>query len=759
MASWNAQPNGFFRKDRPVKRLLRSVIRPQGIASCFLARTNLCIALAILLFISTPCYPYEPETHAEIAKAAFKYMYKRLAEDRPGTIYHYLGDKQMTSAQDYEIALKWMGVKPGDTQHTIQDRYAVALKHLADAASAPDFYRDIYFRYKKWFLWPFLPDCTNEIDNRNYTSLSHFLLMHQAQADIWQIPGYTYELSNRDGLDKTAFQFFATLGGVEVATNCQYPSHYYPHDPNLLVKDKDLYEANWKRALKDVRFPPATSMAWHHYNHFLDSAPSGIAPSDTGIRQLGPVLHAVHDVTVPHHVIGVLGYGHEDYEILVKQSISDIIDFKRVRNFLTVMDSHQGRGWDTIHSALKEQDLRLILEHLGEYVLFYEEFPPSGGRSRYDTVSHKYNPELDNYTDNIERARELVNLAIAANVVILRKAIHEWPRQAKPQIPTRMMSVEAKSQDIGRNNKLIYDENYKLTVNDFLPSSFLARISEGSRTDISTAITSVLALFDASQNNSMVGPQVDDTLSSIECRLITAFDGMLIEHKWITAQHPGKGYSMNAVEIGYLNREPRFRDPHREEMATNTAWKEYKERKDTFKRRFVGIQALIKKTLMQPSAMRSGYFPPVTFAEAETIDWRKLSDPCNALDQLEHDYRTRVDNSDRSLNSIRAALREATEKYNKMLQTIHSYQKSSGEGTEREFTWQPWQRENNNKDYIYAAYQELHDAKDIKELNQGNIPIAEYARRRAQEDMEALTSVKDDLRSLDFSIKQSFKQP
>lgn len=738
-----------------MKRLLNSVITLQKIMFRLLAGTRLCVALATPLLMATPCYSYMPETHAEIAKAAFQYIYERLAEDPPGTTYGYNDQEQWTSIRDYEIALQWMGVKPGDTQKTIQDRYTFVLNQLAKGASKTDFYRDIWFKYKEWYVWPFFPDCTNEIDNHNYTSLSHFLLMHWTQGDLWRVPGYTYELSNRDGLDKTAFDFLATLGGVEVATACGYPDKYRKA-PSLL--DPKQYDENWKRALKHIRFPPATAMTWYHYNVFLSSEASGIRPSDTGILELGPVLHAVHDVTVPHYVIGVLGYGHEDYETLIKQFVAEIIDRKRVRNFLSDSGSHQGPGWDTIRSALQtQQDLNVILEKLCEYVLLYEEHPPNGIPSRYDGDNDRYNPEIDFYNDNMERARELLNLAIAANVVILRKAIHDWPNHGKLQLPTP--TVKPESPGGAPSARVVYTENSELTVADFLPSSWLDRISESSRATLSSAIASALGLFDVRNQASEVKPQMEDTLADIECRLITALDGILIEHNWITSQHLGEGYSMNAKEIAYLNREPHFRDPPREVITSNSSWKQYKGQKDSFKKRFVGIQTLLKKSLMQTSAIRSGYFPHVTFAEMKPSEELKYSDPCDALYNLTNDYEKRLANSDKSLRSLRVAHEEETEKYNKTILTIQQYENRPGEGTEKDFRWNPWQKERENRDVIYNAYQQLDRVRKNKESIQSEIARAEYERRRIKEDLDDLSSIKDDLATLGSFIKKSLKHP
>lgn len=571
------------------------------------------IAFYFIIFIFQSIsisHAYEPETHSKMVRDAFDYMYKRLAEDTPGEVYNYKDFENWNSEKDYKIAHQWMGTQSTDYPETILQRYQITTDKLDNAASRTDHYRDIYFKYNSFF-WPF-SECSNEFADHNYTSLSHFLLFHWAQRDLWKVPGYSYELSNRDGLDETAFAFFGKLGGVEVATNCGFPLKYQG-DPDLNAPDQ--YKENWERKLKHIRFPPATSMAWFHYKDFLSSPESGLAPRD--IKHLGPVFHAFQDMSVPHHVIGVLGYGHADYERLVEAKYKDgeIFDSRKVKEYLSRIESNQGPKWDAISSALRTQiDIKQIMQHLAHFVLLYEQYPNNENwKSRYDPNSHRYNPDLD-FTENIQRAKDLVNLGIAANVVLLRKAISEWKESPREYIvPAKIHAMENeevkeksfKSQEPNRLKGLIRDDVSQLEIEDFLPIKWLTRISDHNQDHLNVFIK---------EGTTKVGsflkgnPADNGYLDNLTCKFSEEFKDIFWIDKWIfETSNIVSSLKMTSFEIAYLNREPHFRMPTKEEHSTSKLWIKYAKERKIFEKTFLITQAILKKGLFRTLKFHSFY--------------------------------------------------------------------------------------------------------------------------------------------------------
>jgi hypothetical protein len=150
------------------------------------------------------------------------------------------------------------------------------------------------------------------------------------------------------------------------------------------------------------------------------------------LESLARVLHLAQDMTVPHHVIGLLGAGHETYEKSVESLVEQggsLVDADRISEHL------EKRRCFQLQCSLQE-----LFEAIARYTLGSER-----KAGRIDKDSH-YLPGQISYEKTLDRAHELVNLAIASNIVILKVAWRDWSRQHPLQAQLMMAGGKMESQ-------------------------------------------------------------------------------------------------------------------------------------------------------------------------------------------------------------------------------------------------------------------------------------------------------------------------
>mgnify|MGYP001283882097 CR=1 FL=1 len=166
-------------------------------------------------------------------------------------------------------------------------------------------------------------------------------------------------------------------------------------------------------------FMPVDNMARYWYERFLATGD----PLD-----LGPLMHAVCDAGIPHHAAGYVGNWHQYYEPAMKEIVAGVArsesDRARIRELV--------ESWDRIDDNppgnLAPDDYRMkpatnwSIQNLTTWMALH-------ACKQYIEL---YEPYYRNSRAGIiipEKARELVILGTAMNVIVLKKALTEYGAQ------------------------------------------------------------------------------------------------------------------------------------------------------------------------------------------------------------------------------------------------------------------------------------------------------------------------------------------
>lgn len=328
---------------------------------------------------------------------AFDFM----SNQRAGFDYKY--PDGWTAKLDKWTATQWSG-KWGGPPTEIEKGLKETVLSLARAASDTDDRSDVTLCTDNYLLALRYGRCNTAIKDTSFTVFSHFLNVPRP-ADFWEKNGYYFPwVQQHKSCGEFGIENEAILRGSAKLDRSRSPINQYRG--TLLVSDKE-YDQNFDRYIKDVRFWPAQNVADFWYREFLKSPELDSLPQY--ISTIGPVLHMVQDVTVPFHAVGISGCGHRDYEAYIGtlyNETSSLYDPVAVREHLTKVKILR-RG-----STIK--DLVIGLAHV--------------------TASTCKNSLLGSdcgKVNNRTQAKKLINLAIAANVIVLRKAWVEWEQLAK----------------------------------------------------------------------------------------------------------------------------------------------------------------------------------------------------------------------------------------------------------------------------------------------------------------------------------------
>ena len=276
----------------------------------------------------------------------------------------------------------------------------------------------------------------------NYTSFNHFININSfGKSRFDDYDGYCYyfvkEFGNQyqtdskllgKAVDDGAIMYYNDeyihAPGQRWYRNCSpsverysFPTRY----PDRVEESKARFPLAKNIGRKNCGIPysvfmPLDNMARFWYARFLETGD----PLD-----LGPVMHAICDAGIPHHAAGYMGNWHQDYEGGMKDIVQVVIgsesDRKEIRK---LVDS-----WDRIDSDLPEglepgdytwtpainwniQDL-LTWVALNSYRQYIEDYEPYYKSNRSHVVFD-------------DKARELVILCIAMDVLVLKKALSEY---------------------------------------------------------------------------------------------------------------------------------------------------------------------------------------------------------------------------------------------------------------------------------------------------------------------------------------------
>lgn len=194
-------------------------------------------------------------------------------------------------------------------------------------SSAPDRIRDTSLK----MVW-FLPDKTS-IAGHNLSSFQHFLVCDSG------FRGYQWDSDSSLGwIDKLVDLPVKWLHSrIDHKLNAQ--SSGFPSSV-LAISPMSIFVENQSTKFDEFRFPSAADVG----QFYGDILPRQSLSLEEWIQACGFVLHMVCDVCIPHHVLGWLLRGHQNFEDSLEdrwrkvsshsQTISALTDFETVRSVI-----------------------------------------------------------------------------------------------------------------------------------------------------------------------------------------------------------------------------------------------------------------------------------------------------------------------------------------------------------------------------------------------------------------------------------------
>lgn len=443
---------------------------------------------------------------------------------------------------------------------------------LGQSAFEADYKDDVFFRYTKWYgrLFAFVKDldeCFSRHGDLSFTSMQHFMVIPQQPGRIWQIDGYSYEYTDRDrdDLDYLAFSSFVVdWSGVKLDTEiCQ---RELPPWWSTGVYQPGNYQNNMGQYLKYVVFPPASNMANYFYDKFMHDVGVNGKPSSQALNYLGRVMHLIQDMTVPHHVIGTLGQKHQEYE--------KNVDAWYVMGLAPLRDD------GLIQKQLKEVPclntdctMTQMLNEVAEYTRRAE---ISAGH--LNITNGRYAIGVSDDEAELHRTTELVNLAIAANVAILKKAAKDWSAThasaSKSQSNPQSGIVMTPSTVVGRESRYFEDFS-QISPELFIGSRFLALLSPSDKTEVLGIMGSTQSIIIDFENGQLTRSQFVESIDAKALRLEEFLRNQIQTRPQLLSSPAGR---INTQGLGSIS----FRKPTKQERTHMDQWRAYNASQERF---------------------------------------------------------------------------------------------------------------------------------------------------------------------------------
>jgi len=360
-------------------------------------KVSISLVFALIAIPSSP-FAYEVTTHYQTVIDAFNYI----IESAGGPQTRYIDG--WTPQKDYRL----LSVLTGTSKSSLEDIRATALaagKLLAQVSESTDSFTDVAIDIG-------LPLIGNI--HSIATTFSHFVNI-RTPGFLWPTDGYYFHWvkGNKECEARIAVDHLANLIMRYPWANVDtFNSLPYSRYRGQLSAPAEYYRRNFQEVIGNVRFWPAYNMAEYWFTEFLRAGEMNGRPSD--LQHLGFVLHIAEDMTVPYHAIGMSGCGHSEYEIFVETLYGKnraLYDPRLVQNHLKT------------HKFLDSaKSVREIILGIAKY---------AGSDKFCKCVGIYCDCPLQRVHEVREAARDLINLAIAANVVLVRKGLSEWQKMHK----------------------------------------------------------------------------------------------------------------------------------------------------------------------------------------------------------------------------------------------------------------------------------------------------------------------------------------
>jgi len=415
-------------------------------------------AIAVCAVPSRRADAYYPEEHQTLTAFSLFLLY----DIYPQTFDRCLaltGQDSIIRTMEYDN-LSYAPAKPSSTDGLIH--------RIAWESVSPDFFKDLV-----WVDVDFSPDDPHTIslfkdDDRaetsskddmflgtmftlvgsphaNFTSCNHFInIGSYGKSRFDDYDGYSYKFVKEEG-----HQYQTSKGmlgkALDEGINWYYGDSYVHapgqewYDGSSPSVERYSFPTKYPDKIEEFRdrfpmaknvgsegcgvpysvFMPVDNMARYWYERFLATGD----PLD-----LGPLMHAIGDAGVPHHAAGYVGNWHQYYEPGMKDIVLDVIGSKSDKDrIMKIVES-----WDRIDNnapdSLAPDDydktpaINWSIENLTTWMALHA----------YRQYIKDYEPYfLTNRTGIIfpEKARELVILGTAMNVIVLKKALTEYSAQ------------------------------------------------------------------------------------------------------------------------------------------------------------------------------------------------------------------------------------------------------------------------------------------------------------------------------------------
>src|SRR5262249_8225914 len=352
------------------------------------------------------CAAYGDTAHRNVVRDAFEFI---IANKNDSKTKYADGS---TPKSDYDLLIT---ILSGNSRSVTDDVLRKIATQLGEESVNTDRLEDVTLKIPTGFLQYTYVERTY-IYGVYFTLFSHFINVRMP-ANLWEHDGYSFRWARQNSKcpgngDDTLVNIVVPESNAKVDTDkTQLYSQY--RDPLKQNMAKEYENQFFKLKIDDVYFWPISHLAKYWFESFLNS-PKDLAGTPLKLNHIAPVLHAVADATVPYHAVGLSGCGHGKYETKVDglyNGRNSLYDPSRVKNFLVDKKFGLNRSNSIIDIVTKDA------VHAADPKL-----------CECTIKTCKCPMLISTDAEANAAAKELVNLAIASSVLVLRKGLTEWSK-------------------------------------------------------------------------------------------------------------------------------------------------------------------------------------------------------------------------------------------------------------------------------------------------------------------------------------------